>query len=136
MAEGYKPRKKKVCLMCTKQVTLDYKNPEVLKKFINEKGKMVPRRVTGTCALHQRDVSRTVYESIKPQIYPAITEEILDDRHVIKVEFSGENAPYSAYGRYYLRTADEDREVSPTELKKSLLLMNTRRNGKKLNLKF
>ncbi len=64
-----------------------------------------------------RDVSRTVYESIKPQIYPAITEEVFDGRHVIKVEFSGENAPYSAYGRYYLRTADEDREVTPEELK-------------------
>ena len=57
-----------------------------------------------------RDVSRAVYESIKPQIYPAINEEVLDGRHVIKVEFSGENAPYSAGGRYYLRTADEDRE--------------------------
>lgn len=33
-----------------------------------------------------RDVSRFVYESIKPQIYPVIQEEILDDRHVIKVE--------------------------------------------------
>ena len=64
-----------------------------------------------------RDVSRTIFESIRPQIYPAITEEIFDDRHVIKVEFSGENAPYSAYGRYYLRTADEDREVSLEELK-------------------
>ena len=64
-----------------------------------------------------RDVSRTIFESIRPQIYPAITEEIFDDRHVIKVEFSGENVPYSAYGRYYLRTADEDREVSPEELK-------------------
>ncbi len=64
-----------------------------------------------------RDVSRTVYESVKPQIYPTVTEEILDGRHVIKVEFSGENAPYSAYGRYYLRTADEDREVTPGELK-------------------
>ena len=64
-----------------------------------------------------RDVSRAVYESIKPQIYPAINEEVLDGRHVIKVEFSGENAPYSAGGRYYLRTADEDREVTPEELK-------------------
>ena len=36
---------------------------------------------------------------------------------MIKVEFSGENAPYSAAGRYYLRTADEDREVTPDELK-------------------
>lgn len=64
-----------------------------------------------------RDVSRAVYENIKPQIYPAIEEVILDDRHLIKVEFSGENAPYSAAGRYYLRTADEDREVTPEELK-------------------
>lgn len=64
-----------------------------------------------------RDVSRTVYESIKPQIYPAINEVVLDGKQVIKVEFSGENAPYSAYGRYYLRTADEDREVTPEELK-------------------
>ena len=64
-----------------------------------------------------RDVSRVVYESIKPQIYPAIEEVVIDGRHLIKVEFSGENAPYSAGGRYYLRTADEDREVTPEELK-------------------
>ena len=64
-----------------------------------------------------RDVSRFVYEMIKPQIYPVIVEEVLDGRHVIKVEFSGEDRPYSAAGRYYLRTADEDREVTPAELK-------------------
>ena len=64
-----------------------------------------------------RDVSRLVFESIRPQIYPAIEEIELDGKKLIKVEFSGENAPYSAAGRYYLRTADEDREVSPEELK-------------------
>ena len=64
-----------------------------------------------------RDVSRLVYESIKPQIYPVIREEILEGRHVIKVEFHGEDFPYSAMCRYYLRTADEDREVTPAELK-------------------
>ena len=64
-----------------------------------------------------RDVSRSVYESIRPQIYPAIEEVVLEEKHLIKVEFSGENAPYSAAGRYYLRTADEDREVSPEELR-------------------
>ena len=64
-----------------------------------------------------RDVSRAVYESIKPQIYPAIEDVILDQKHLIKVEFSGESAPYSAAGRYYLRTADEDREVTPDVLK-------------------
>lgn len=64
-----------------------------------------------------RDVSRAIYETIKPQIYPAITEEVFDGRSTIKVEFSGESTPYSASGRYYLRTADEDREVTPEELK-------------------
>jgi ATP-dependent DNA helicase RecG len=80
-----------------------------------------------------RDVSRFVYESIKPQIYPVIQEEILDDRHVIKVEFHGEDYPYSAAGRYYLRTADEDREVTPAELRQFLLQMNIRKNGRKQN---
>lgn len=64
-----------------------------------------------------RDVSRFVYEFIKPQIYPMIQEEVLDECHVIKVEFHGENYPFSAAGRYYLRTADEDREVTPAELR-------------------
>lgn len=64
-----------------------------------------------------RDVSRAIYETIKPQIYPAINEVILDEKSLVKVEFSGDNAPYSASGRYYLRTADEDREVTPEELK-------------------
>ena len=36
-----------------------------------------------------RDVSRAVYENIRPQIYPAIEEVVLDGRHLIKVEFSG-----------------------------------------------
>lgn len=64
-----------------------------------------------------RDVSRMVYESIRPQIYPAINETVLDGKHVIKIEFNGSNVPYSAFGRYYLRTADEDREVVPEALK-------------------
>ncbi len=64
-----------------------------------------------------RDVLRSVYESIRPQIYPAIEEVVLDGKHLIKVEFNGNNTPYSAAGRYYLRTSDEDREVTPEELK-------------------
>lgn len=64
-----------------------------------------------------RDVSRVIYESVKPQIFPVIEEIVFGDKHVIRVEFSGEQKPYSSYGKYYLRTADEDREVSPAELK-------------------
>ena len=50
---------KKVCMMCTGK-TVDYKDPETLRKYTNEKGKIVPRRVTGNCALHQRYISKQV----------------------------------------------------------------------------
>lgn len=42
---------------------------------------------------------------------------MIESKHLIKVEFSGDSKPYSAAGKYYLRTADEDREISPEELK-------------------
>lgn len=63
-----------------------------------------------------RDVSRAIYESIHPQIYPVINKVALEDKAVIKVEFNGSEAPYSVFGKYYLRTADEDRTVTPHAL--------------------
>jgi small subunit ribosomal protein S18 len=48
-------RKKKVCRFCVDKVDLiDYKKAEVLQSFIQERGKILPRRITGTCARHQR----------------------------------------------------------------------------------
>ena len=58
MAE-FNRKKKKVCMMCTGK-TVDYKDPETLKRYINEKGKIVPRRVTGNCALHQREITKQI----------------------------------------------------------------------------
>ena len=53
--------RKKACPLCSdKNLVLDYKNPEQLKKFINEKGKILPRRTTGACAKHQRDITTTI----------------------------------------------------------------------------
>jgi small subunit ribosomal protein S18 len=46
-------------MLCTGK-EVDYKDPETLKRYTNEKGKIVPRRVTGTCALHQREVSKQI----------------------------------------------------------------------------
>ena len=58
MAEFYRKRKK-VCYMCAgKQI--NYKDVEILKKYINEKGKILPRRVTGACAKHQRYISEQI----------------------------------------------------------------------------
>ena len=60
MAEFVNRRKKKICLMCAGKATVDYKDPETLKRYVNEKGKMVVRRVTGNCALHQREVAKQI----------------------------------------------------------------------------
>ncbi len=55
-----KPRKK-VCNFCVDKVEeIDYKDVEKLKKYVSDKGKILPRRVTGTCARHQRKVTEAI----------------------------------------------------------------------------
>ena len=50
--------KKKVCAFCAdKNLVIDYKDSEKLRKYVSEKGKILPRRVTGLCAKHQREVT-------------------------------------------------------------------------------
>lgn len=52
---GARRRRKKVCFFCANHIDHpDYKDTDLLKRFISEKGKILPRRVTGTCAKHQR----------------------------------------------------------------------------------
>ena len=54
-------RKKKVCRFCVDRVDLiDYKKPEALTQFIQERGKIVPRRITGTCSRHQRWLAEAI----------------------------------------------------------------------------
>ena len=53
--------KKRVCKFCAdKAVVIDYKDPQALKYFISERGKVVPRRISGNCALHQRKVTLAI----------------------------------------------------------------------------
>ena len=53
--------RRKVCRFCTETTTLiDYKNPQLLRSFITDRGKMVPRRISGSCAKHQRSISVAV----------------------------------------------------------------------------
>lgn len=52
---------KKVCRFCSEKVTvLDFKDTEKLKKFLTEKGKIMPRRITGNCAKCQRMLARAI----------------------------------------------------------------------------
>ncbi len=56
----FSPRKK-YCRFCAdKNLVLDYKRPDILKNFITERGKIIARRITGTCAKHQRQLSREI----------------------------------------------------------------------------
>ena len=63
-----------------------------------------------------RFVSRVISESIKPQIFPRITKITLDGRDILEVMVDGENKPYSAYGKYYIRVAGESRECNPESI--------------------
>ena len=68
MAEFYR-KKKKVCYMCTGK-DIDYKDVEILKKYINDKGKILPRRVTGACAKHQRHIAEQVKKARSIALLP------------------------------------------------------------------
>ena len=50
-------RRKKVCVFCGKENVIDYKDTNKLKRYISERGKILPRRITGNCAKHQRCIS-------------------------------------------------------------------------------
>lgn len=53
--------KKKTCRFCeVKDLAIDYKRVDVLVKLVSNKGKILPRRLTGTCALHQRAVAKAI----------------------------------------------------------------------------
>ena len=64
-----------------------------------------------------RDVSRKIAEGIKPQIIPTIALELIEDKKIIKVSVKGNDIPYSAFGKYYSRSFDEDKQLSPEMLK-------------------
>ncbi len=53
--------RRKICRFCVDDgLTMSYKDPKALKQFITERGKIIPRRITGTCAKHQRELSTTI----------------------------------------------------------------------------
>ena len=67
--------KKKVCMYCAdKNLVIDYKDAEKLKKFISEKGKILPRRVTGLCAKHQREVTTAIKRARQVALLPFTAE--------------------------------------------------------------
>lgn len=68
-----------------------------------------------------RDISQAIANFVKPQIIPSISIEYIEEKNIIKVYVQGNESPYSAYGKYYMRSADEDREISPSTLRNVML---------------
>lgn len=60
-----------------------------------------------------REISQGIANAIKPQIIPTIIMELCDDKNIIKVTAEGDEKTYSSYGKYYMRSTDDDREISP-----------------------
>ncbi|NLC16272.1 MAG: 30S ribosomal protein S18 [Clostridiales bacterium] len=66
----YRPSKKKVCVFCVEKLNIDYKDANQLKKFITEKGKIIPKRTTGTCAKHQRVLAVAIKRAREMALLP------------------------------------------------------------------
>lgn len=68
-----------------------------------------------------RDVSKSISENIEPKIYPVVNKIKLNDKDCILVEFEGDDIPYLAFGRAYMRVGDEDRQLSMKEIRNIIL---------------
>ena len=78
------PRKKrpfqrrKVCRFCAeKNLAIDYKEPRTLRYFISERGKIVPRRISGNCAAHQRQITEAIKRARNIALLPVASNHAL-----------------------------------------------------------
>ncbi len=70
MQKRYKPRKK-VCAFCAdKSSHIDYKDVNKLKKYVTERGKILPRRISGNCAKHQRELTIAIKRARQVALLP------------------------------------------------------------------
>ena len=67
-------RRKKVCVFCGKDNTIDYKDTAKLKKYVSERGKILPRRITGNCAKHQRALTVAIKRARHLAMMPYVCE--------------------------------------------------------------
>ena len=68
-------RRKKVCAFCAGKVdVIDYKDVNTVKRYISERGKILPRRITGTCAKHQRALTVAVKRARQVALIPYVIE--------------------------------------------------------------
>ncbi|MCC8047780.1 MAG: 30S ribosomal protein S18 [Oscillospiraceae bacterium] len=68
-------RRRKVCQFCVDKCTyVDYKDTARLRRYLSERGKILPRRATGTCAMHQRQLSLAIKRSRQIALLPYVVD--------------------------------------------------------------
>ena len=72
--KGGMRRRKKVCVFCGKDNVIDYKDTAKLKKYVSERGKILPRHITGTCAKHQRALTVAIKRARHVALMPYVAE--------------------------------------------------------------
>ena len=72
--KGGMRRRKKVCVFCGKDNVIDYKDTAKLKKDVSERGKILPRRITGTCAKHQSALTVAIKRARHVALMPYVAE--------------------------------------------------------------
>ena len=71
---GRRPRRK-VCSFCVDKIEyIDYKDINRLRRFVNERGKILPRRTTGTCAAHQRELTEAIKRARQVALLPYVMD--------------------------------------------------------------
>ena len=74
MNRDRRPRRK-VCAFCADMIEMiDYKDTQRLRRYLSERGKIVPRRVTGTCARHQRQLTTAIKRARHLALLPYVTD--------------------------------------------------------------
>jgi len=68
-------RRRKVCQFCVDKATfIDYKDTVKLRRFLSERSKILPRRTTGTCAMHQRQLTEAIKRARQVALLPYVTD--------------------------------------------------------------
>jgi len=73
--KGKGHKRRKVCQFCVDKAThIDYKDTARLRKFMSERSKILPRRTTGTCAMHQRQLTEAIKRSRQIALLPYVSD--------------------------------------------------------------
>ena len=66
--------RKKVCRFCANKAKIDYKDADALRRYTTERGKILPRRITGTCAKHQRELAKAIKRARSICLLPYVAD--------------------------------------------------------------